>query len=258
MAFGMLIGAAGCASGSNQLAAAHSGKEPLSNPPQSLSPTTGATTATIPTASVGATTASFTVSFGNGYTASVTFALGALQHVTNVQLAGTVLESATDDACTFNFQTDAVVPFLATVTNTTSGFSFSSLMPGFSLLAIGNNEEADYLQGAYSTTSGPECDTSANLAGWQLDNLAPGQSAQLGGFIGINNYYSPADPQGDPGLINQVGLLFGTPNGSASVSSGELECPPSLSLLISGVVLALAGGQPSGSLNSLLTSDGCG
>jgi hypothetical protein len=96
------------------------------------------TTTTAPTIpQVAASSLRYNTSFGlktsTGYTATVTISRGPLEHAGALQLRGDVLGSA----CQVNDQTDAVVPFAMTISNTTPNFAISAVWAG--LQASGSN-----------------------------------------------------------------------------------------------------------------------
>jgi hypothetical protein len=152
---------------------------------------------------------------GNGYSQSVTFAAGSLQHYTpdltnNGFIAGT--------KCTINQNTDAVIPFEVIMTNTTPSFSIPVIemnmmkLPGSS---ITNSEDA--VEGGCQPITGV-------IIGVNASNLAPGASSTDYGFFVVSNDYSPNYPNGDPNALQNATLEMSGRNINQSPLSGP-GCP---------------------------------
>lgn len=163
-------------------------------PPSSEAPSTSTTT---PPTDLRSTTVDF--KSNQGYTEHVEFQHGQLGHaLPNHQYA-----------CDANPETDAVVPFRLTVTNTTSGFSTKSGMyfktdqPTY---GSSFNVEAGF---DFAT---PECKPASSQTDWYgmeaLSELAPRDSVSATGEFVIHKYYTPAMPQGDASGLRSVLITF--------------------------------------------------
>ena len=173
------------------------------SPPSTfLTPTTLVTTSTI---GVGRFVRSwnFTATATSGYSESVELQVGnPVQYQSGLANGQDVAGSA----CTLD-QTDALIPFEMTLTNTTTGFdtfvtaSFSGIgstsLPGFP------GAELD-VEAAYS--GGSQCFNSANGDSSFSTNssvtLSPNGNSVLFGFFVVTNFYSPNFPNGDTSMLD--------------------------------------------------------
>jgi len=139
----------------------------------------------------------------NGSTASVEIKRGSLEHAGSQQIGGDSLGSS----CPVNDQTDAVIPFSYTVTNTTSSFSIATDFAGLFVKGVALTNltlQAEDVVGTHTQCTDV-------TSGW-LDvydaSLPPGQSATTDGFFIIGSYYSPSNPGGDIADMNGVTLTL--------------------------------------------------
>ncbi len=151
------------------------------------------------------TNVTLNLSAPGGYTGTGTFELGAVQHASSGLQNGAITLGS---ACQVNNETDAVIPFMMSVTNTSPGFSAS---PGYSVSlaqpAGGNLSISAEVQ--YS--EGPQCITfsEGNLGFSATDPMAPNASTTPSpGFFIVSNYYSPANPNGDHSSLSSASLQF--------------------------------------------------
>ena len=187
---------------------------PTSNTPLPTTDTTAPGTASL-TSSGG-----YSEALGSGYTASGSLELGSVQHAApNLRVGNVVLGAA----CTVNNETDAVVPWTLTITNTTASFSLTGL--GATALLVGPDGTSGISGGSYEyvVNGQPQCadqatsdNGGAGSAAWEINGLEPQQSLTLAGFEIIPNYYSPANPNG-AGLSG-----YSLEVGTGLQSSGEI------------------------------------
>lgn len=153
-----------------------------------------------------------------GYTATATLRRGSLEKADHQQNGTLRLGSS----CSVNPETDAVIPFQISVTNTTPNFSAS---PGIEVVADGPNDSLPTKVSAeIGYSEGPQCvtfvpapyaypgDENGNgpdyLAFSPTDPLTPNASTYASGFFIASNYYSPAHPNGEPALLKNVVLII--------------------------------------------------
>jgi hypothetical protein len=151
----------------------------------------------------------------SGYTANAELRRGALEHAASQKRGSLTLGTA----CQVNSQTDAIVPFEITLTNTTSSYSAS---PGIEIVAVAPNNDLPHLMAEPNYAEGPQCvtfvpgayhgDENTNgtdyLAVSAASPLAPGGSVTTPGFFIVHGYHSPAHPNGDTQLLHGVELTF--------------------------------------------------
>lgn len=151
----------------------------------------------------------------SGYTANAELRRGVLEHAAGQKRGSLTLGTA----CQVNPQTDAVVPFAVTLTNTTSSYSAS---PGVEIVAAAPNDALPHLMAEPNYAEGPQCitfvprayhgDENTNgtdyLAVSAVSPLPPGGSVTTAGFFIVHGYYSPAHPSGDSQLLHGVELTF--------------------------------------------------
>ena len=143
---------------------------PTSNTPLPTTDTTAPGTASL-TSSGG-----YSEALGSGYTASGSLELGSVQHAApNLRVGNVVLGAA----CTVNNETDAVVPWTLTITNTTASFSLTGL--GATALLVGPDGTSGISGGSYEyvVNGQPQCADQTTS-----DNGAPG--APLGKSTVLN------------------------------------------------------------------------
>lgn len=128
-----------------------------------------------------------------------------------MQVAGIVLGSA----CSVNGETDAVIPWDLSLTNTTNGFSLSS---GDVQLYLSEGNSAtpashSYISYEFRAGGSPTCadqrtflNGGSFMAGWGID-VPPQQSITLGGYVIISNYYSPAHPNGNTSKLANAHIV---------------------------------------------------
>jgi hypothetical protein len=121
--------------------------------------------------------------------------------------------------CTFNPQTDGLIPIVITMKNTTAGFT--QTLNASTTLPIG---DADTINAAVNYAAGPNCESMTNdaaidTADWSVgcDDLAPDTSCTTYGYIILSNYYTPSDPNGDPSVF--AAAILGT-NGETYTLNG--------------------------------------
>ena len=162
------------------------------------------TTPTVPSLPAGQliNTYSFTETEAGGYTFSGSLSLGAPEVFRNGITEGNLTAGS---ACTINSQTDAVIPGVLTVDNTTQSFSaIGGAEFQWNSGAIGG-VEIGYTDGAQC--EGENSGGSSNSFGIESTDPEPdGEGATGDLFIVIPDYYSPADPNGDSSLLVNVDL----------------------------------------------------
>jgi hypothetical protein len=140
------------------------------------------------------TNVTLNLSADGGYTGAGTLQLGALRHASAGLQNGALTLGA---ACQVDDETDAVIPFAMSVTNTSSGFSAA---PGFSF-SLSQSSDAELAMSAeVNYSDGPQCTTLADddVSFAASNPMAPQDSTTPApGFLIISNYYSPTYPSGD-------------------------------------------------------------
>lgn len=175
---------------------------------------------------------SFVIKDTNGNTAGVTLDRGALRHASTMAIGNDVLGSA----CSVNDTNDAVVPFVLTITNTSSGFPTSPYVN--ILLANGgsnfiNGTQLPLIEAAYNSTNvtctkeeeyvSPGEDGSFMVS---TNSLPPGQRSIVAGFFIAPNYYSTSHPDGDSSDFADVDFAFYFQNQTIVSTSGSLLTGP--------------------------------
>ena len=132
-----------------------------------------------------------------GYSAAAKFDVGApMKSTTHPYLIfADGEEFAAGDGCDVDPAQDAVVPFLLTVTNTTTGFATAVDM------GLGMNADVDTFYGG-SGSGSAVCKEGGIAPSW--DELEPSSSGVQRGFVVLKDYYSPLAPNGDPEVLNEV------------------------------------------------------
>jgi hypothetical protein len=144
------------------------------------------TTTTSPTASY-ANTWTFTAGASGGYTESGTISFGQAEKFHTGIKNGNVVAGS---GCSVNPQTDAVVPYRFSVTNTTQGFSIT---PGLSV--------SDVNAGIAWEVGGGQCIPVNGDWDSKCPSTSPGQSCTYLGFAVLSGYYSPSFPDGNPAFL---------------------------------------------------------
>lgn len=155
----------------------------------------------------------------SGYTATATLRRGSLEKA-DYQQNGTLRLGS---SCSVNPETDAVIPFQISVTNTTPNFSAS---PSIEVVIDGPNDSLPTKVSAeIGYSEGPQCVNT--LAFSPTDPLKPGASTYASGFFIASNYYSPAHPNGEPGLLKNAVLIvkpaFGSEDFAVAGTKGMLH-----------------------------------
>lgn len=173
-------------------------------------------------------TGSFSAHFPGGYSAGGTLRTGQLAHDTPMILEGDTL----GDGCAVNTQTDAVVPFLLTVRNTTSHFALTSSWQ----VVLDDNSTSDETQNlsvesvvggqptCYGAEESADSDNDGEPEAAFQTTLQPGQSTEVGGFVIVGSYYSPASPSGSLGEIDNVAMYVDAAqigSGAGTVTGGN-------------------------------------
>jgi hypothetical protein len=138
-----------------------------------------------------------------GYTEQVQILLGHAEHARNGRANG---QDVAGGACSFDSETDALVPVVINASNTTA--KFSSII-GINIGLDGYSDESDNgvtFEGAY--TSGTSCSSDDSFGVSSTTADAPGTGTTLDGFFVISNYYTPSDPDGDPSLLGATQLTI--------------------------------------------------
>ncbi len=163
---------------------------------------------------------SLTLTGENGYTASGQIMTGSVETFGSGDVNGPITASS---YCDGNPQTDAVVPFELSLTNTTSGFS---QMAGFDFISDtgidGNNwfTSVDSLEFEFTASENINAQCSDSTAGPAIAcTLSPQQSCQIFGFVVFHDYYSPSMPNGDPSLLSSITFGVSAANYGFGVSS---------------------------------------
>ena len=131
-------------------------------------------------------------------------------------------------SCPFNSETDAVIPFVLNVHNTTSSFSLTSAWEVI-VTATAPAADGEALDLLVEGDGQPQCAGAGQVSGSPITNFRfnqqPGQSTQVGGFLILPNYFSPASPTGSPSILTDIAFqVVGTANddvnGTPSMLSG--------------------------------------
>jgi hypothetical protein len=156
-------------------------------------------------------TATFNLVGNGGYTETVTLDVGSVQHFKPNLQNGTLVAGS---VCTIDPQKDAVLPTLLTVTDTTPGALHqvpsvtlnidsdtgsgpaASQNPGYYQLDVEENY-SDGSKCAASQSGGSGWRTSISVKGTQ-NNAA----TTLHAFLVVHDYYTPAQPEGNPKYFN--------------------------------------------------------
>jgi hypothetical protein len=180
--------------------------------PSGSSGNSGAFTTTPPTdspnlvsAPAGGTVQTWTIQAKGpgGYTEQVQVLLGHAEHARDGKANG---QDVAGQACSFNSETDALVPVVINASNTTA--SFSALI-GINIGLNGYSDDSDNgvsFEGAY--TSGTQCNSGESFGVSSTTSDSPGAETTLDGFFVISNYYTPAAPDGDPSLLGATQLTI--------------------------------------------------
>jgi hypothetical protein len=182
----------------------------------------------------------------SGYSGSLAVQVYRLRHASAVPaLPFTGRKSL---GCPYNAQTDAVIPVAVTVKNTTKRFSANvTLNAQGTYPRDGGGQQAwdminvhgDLAYGAGNSKcteqSGRTLDLALATATWS--SLAPGASGTFDFYIVLNNYFSPAHPNGDKAMMSGVGLALafavGSPSSQDALSDGvELKPSPAFVALL--------------------------
>ncbi len=161
----------------------------------------------------------FTEGEAGGYTFSGSVSLGSPTHPTPGLTEGTLVAGS---ACDIDDQTDAVIPGVVNLTNTTSGFNTQA-----TVTMDWSSESIVGIEAGYS--NGPTCDgdqgSGTDEFGLQSnDALAPNSGIETDIFIVISDYYTPDHPHGDKSLLEQADLTLV----DSSTSSGNTISPDGL------------------------------
>jgi uncharacterized RDD family membrane protein YckC len=154
------------------------------------------------------TNVTLNLSAPGGYTGTGTFELGAVQHASSGLQNGAITLGS---ACQVNNETDAVIPFMMSVTNTSAGFSAS---PDYSVSLVNAPTENLSISAEVQYNEGPQCINMSEVSETKLgisaaNPLAPNASSGPSpGFFIISNYYSPAAPSGDNSSLSSALLQF--------------------------------------------------
>lgn len=190
----------------------------LETPPATYTPAPAYTYTPAPVAAqdlsaeLGAGTWSATSHQDGGYTYSSALDIGTVHPAA----AGLGVGNAISGVCTFDTQTDALVPYRLTATNLTSGFS-SKVAAHLSLQGV--TAEATY------GDSGATCQES-EFGVKALNPLTANQSTTLYGFFVIPRYYTPDHPQGDPAVLDEVHVGFtSTSNDVGTITVDRVDGP---------------------------------
>lgn len=97
-------------------------------------------------------------------------------------------------------QTDAVIPAVVTVTNTTSGFPIAAGLDVGSGISASTPIQFE----AHYGNAGEQCSRSGSIN--DSVDLEPGQTAALDGYFVVPNFFTPAKPNGDPALLGGTNL----------------------------------------------------
>jgi hypothetical protein len=146
-------------------------------------------------------TASATAS--GGYSETISILTGHVEHAKDGATNG---PDVAGQACSFNSTTDALVPVVINLTNTTSDFSSTV---GYDIGFVGSDASAISFEGSY--TGGEQCDgASSDEESSSINGNSVGLSAQhtstTDGFLILPNYYSPAHPNGTTALLADIVL----------------------------------------------------
>ncbi len=146
----------------------------------------------------------FRLSRPGGYSFSGNFAFGSPLHIDEAVASSEGQSFAANEACNPNPSADAAIPAIASLTNTTSGFSAEGRAEVASSL-----ESPPVMEVAYYFQGGAMCGGLAANEGWSTGELQPGQSSTQLIMLYIKNYYSPANPAGDQTLLARCRLGIG-------------------------------------------------
>lgn len=158
-------------------------------------------------------TATIFVHNGEGYEGILEIERAPIEPGRPGRINGSLAEGTT---CEIDPQHDAVEPITLTTTNTTKRFSSS---PGLALRAQTAHWERPGMHVEVGYTSGPECvemtgDASQGSENGGIVGLSPSEPLQSNnstsaqGFIVLDNYYSPAHPNGNPGKYANAVLVL--------------------------------------------------
>jgi hypothetical protein len=172
----------------------------------------------------------------DGYTATITLSRGSIRKAKPLMNGSVSLGSA----CQVDMQTDGIEPFILTLTNTTTGYSDSpsaeiDAQAPAPIGALPVSAEVGYSSGAQcinfvsGASSEDNNDSSANQFMTVSANspLAPGASTTVSGFLIAHNYYSPANPDGNPSSLQNIILTiepqYGGDNWNDAGGSGVMS-----------------------------------
>jgi len=220
----VLLAACGAKPTSAQQPAAGAG-DPTSTPTS-----TPVTASTVPAVKSSALTYVSTMQVVNqeGDTAILTLRRAPLGRATAMRNGADKLGSS----CVVDSATDAVVPFVITLTNTTKAFSDSpSLSLSLAPVPFTPAMETEGVEIEAAFASGVSC-TQFPFGGGptppftvSASNLAPGAEATLSGFFIAKNYFSPNFPHGDAKNYSSVDFVISIFGWSTTSKEGLLTGP---------------------------------
>lgn len=153
-----------------------------------------------------------------GYSETVTVLIGHVEHAKDGATNGS---DTAGGACTFDSGTDALVPMVIDMTNTTSnfpasiGYAFTIEAPGATTGNSGDQNVSVSYEGSYS--QGEQCSSSDGNISGEKNNVSNDGSSTVDGFLIISNYYSPANPNGNTALLADIDLSVPSTLGAGSV-----------------------------------------
>lgn len=183
----------------------------------------------------------FVLARGGGYSFAGTFSFGQPTHISQASVTNGSETFSASEGCEANSQTDAAIPALVSVTNTTSSFSASG-----AAFVAGSLESPPVIEVANYFQSGAVCRGLSGLAerqGWITEELQPGRSSTELLMIYIKNYYSPTTPTGDQALLARCRVVIagGTDKSGNSWGVQSLNGPGTTGSAASGYEIVLVG-----------------
>lgn len=203
--------------------------------------------ATTPPPSTAYTDSGHVWTFANqaGYSYEMRIALGLpTRYRAGDTLSGPSNTAEIGSACTVDPKTDVVIPMRWTATATTKGYDTEISMRAL-ILATGvqySGHGIEPLAGDSRVSveqyfsDGPECEVESSTNNWGYGGssgfdvhwtnpVAAGSTVTSYAAIIVKNYYTPAAPDGDPELLNWIGIcpLFGGGNTDAAIEYQDTD-----------------------------------
>jgi hypothetical protein len=179
-------------------------------------------TASSPTPSLGvepisspAATWTFILYGAGGYSEKASIEAGAVERYHAGLTNG---DAVAGSSCTLDPQTDAVVPVMISVTNTTPNFNVPVQVDwGF---GQGVMFEGEWGSSGSQCNDGTEDPVEVDSSLVSTDPIAPQTSVAIDGFFEFPGYYSPSEPSGDPQMLSEWEISVSATNSGTFALGG--------------------------------------